>query len=186
MVRALVEQLPFLQKWAHGRLPQRARRRMETGDLVQETLVRVLQQLGELDSSDPQKLQNYLTSAIRNRVKDEVHRASLGEVTNGALDDRENSSHSALDELIESEDSRRYRSALLALPEAERNLLVARIDLGFRYEDLASALGYPSPGAARMAARRATLRLAREMGMREKTGGAVESVGAIGVSRIPE
>lgn len=27
---------------------------------------------------------------------------------------------------------------------------------------------------------------AREMGMREKTGGAVESVGAIGVSRIPE
>lgn len=44
---------------------------METGDLVQETLVRVLRRLGELDSSDPQKLQNYLTSAIRNRVKDE-------------------------------------------------------------------------------------------------------------------
>jgi hypothetical protein len=56
--------LPFLQKWAHGRLPQGA---STHGDLVQEK-GRVLQQLGELDL-DPQKLQNYLTPAIRNRVR---------------------------------------------------------------------------------------------------------------------
>ncbi|MEO8277638.1 MAG: hypothetical protein ABI639_15605 [Thermoanaerobaculia bacterium] len=109
-------------------------------------------------------MRNYLLSAIRNRVKDEVRRASKGEVRNGARADQVDPGSSPLDEVIETEEALRYRAALLSLTEADRDLLVARVELGFRYEDLARVLGHPSAAAAREAARRAGLRLARAMG----------------------
>jgi DNA-directed RNA polymerase specialized sigma24 family protein len=40
--------------------------------------------------------------------------------------------------------------------------------MGYSYEDLAEALGRPSAEAARKAAQRALVRLAREMGLRGK------------------
>lgn len=162
--RAILSLLPFVERWAHGRLPQRARRRMETGDLVQETLVSVLRQLGELDTADPEKLRNYLLLAIRNRVRDEIRRAERGEVRNGAVADGPDSAPSPLDDTIESEERRQYRAALVKLPESDRDLLIGRIELGLPFEELAAATGHSSAAAARMATKRASLRLARELG----------------------
>lgn len=162
--RAIVSLLPFVERWAHGRLPQRARRRMETGDLVQETLVQVLRNLGELDTADPQKLRNYLIAAIRNRVRDEIRRAEMGEVRNGAVADGPDPHPSPLHETIEAEERRQYRAALVSLPESDRDLLTGRIELGLAYQELALATGLPSAAAARMATRRASLRLARALG----------------------
>jgi RNA polymerase sigma-70 factor (ECF subfamily) len=162
--RAVLALLPVVERFARGRLPQRARRRMETDDLVQETLVNVLRQLGELDTADPEKLRNYLLLAIRNRVRDEIRRAERGEIRNGAVADGPDSGPSPLDDTIESEERRQYRAALLNLPEAERDLIIGRIELGLPFEELALATGHPSAAAARMATRRASLRLARELG----------------------
>jgi RNA polymerase sigma-70 factor (ECF subfamily) len=162
--RAILALLPFVERWAHGRLPQRARRRMETGDLVQETLVHVLRNLGELDTADPQRLRNYLIAAIRNQVRDEIRRAELGEVRNGALADGPDPDPGPLHRTIESEERRQFRAALVGLPEADRDLLVGRIELGLPYEELALATGLPSAAAARMATKRASLRLARLLG----------------------
>lgn len=162
--RAILSLLPFVERFARGRLPQRARRRMETDDLVQETLLNVLRQLGELDTADPEKLRNYLLLAIRNRVRDEIRRAERGEVRNGAVAEGPDSAPSPLDETIESEERRQYRAALLNLPEAERDLIIGRIELGLPFEELALATGHPTAAAARMATRRASLRLARLLG----------------------
>lgn len=166
--RAILSLMPFVERWAHGRLPQRARRRMETGDLVQETLVSVLRQLGELDTADPEKLRNYLISAIRNRVRDEIRRADLGEVRNGAVAEGPDPAPSPLDVTIESQERRQYRVALVSLAEADRDLLAGRIELGLPYEQLALATGLPSAAAARMATKRASLRLAQAMGRVQK------------------
>ncbi len=162
--RALLSLLPFVERWAHGRLPQRARRRMETGDLVQETLVNVLRQLGELDTADPKRLRSYLIRAIRNQISDEILRAGQGEIRNGAVAAGADRGPSPLDDTIESEERRQYRTALLSLPEGDRDLLTGRIELGLRYEELALATGHPTAAAARMATKRASLRLARAMG----------------------
>jgi RNA polymerase sigma-70 factor (ECF subfamily) len=167
--RAILSLLPFVERWAHGRLPQRARRRMETGDLVQETLVHVLRNLGELDTADPQKLRNYLISAIRNRVRDEIRRAEMGEVRNGALADGPDPAPGPLDDSIELEERRQYRAALVSLPESDRDLLTGRIELGLPYRELALATGHPSAAAARMATKRASLRLARAIGRQQAT-----------------
>lgn len=162
--RALATLLPFFQRWTHGRLPRYARRRMDTGDLVQEAVVGVLRNLGELDTADPVALRRYLIVAIQNRICDEVRRANLGEVTNGVSPTAADSRPSPLDDAIEDENRRQYRRALLQLSDQDRALLVGRIDMCLSYEELAIATGRPSPDAARNATRRAALRLARLMG----------------------
>jgi RNA polymerase sigma-70 factor (ECF subfamily) len=50
------------------------------------------------------------------------------------------------------------------LQEDEREAVVARIELGLSYAEVARAVGKPSSDAARMMISRALVRLAREMG----------------------
>jgi RNA polymerase sigma-70 factor (ECF subfamily) len=57
----------------------------------------------------------------------------------------------------------RYENALTRLRPAEREAIIARVEMGYTYEELADALGKPSPEAARKAAERALVRLAEEM-----------------------
>jgi DNA-directed RNA polymerase specialized sigma24 family protein len=45
----------------------------------------------------------------------------------------------------------------------EREAIIARVEMGYSYEELAEALGRPTPEAARKAAHRALVRLAQEM-----------------------
>jgi RNA polymerase sigma-70 factor (ECF subfamily) len=57
----------------------------------------------------------------------------------------------------------RYDAALSKLNEQERDLIVARVEVGLTYEEIAQALGKPSWNAARMAIARALVRLAEEL-----------------------
>src|SRR5262245_50794864 len=68
--------LPRLQRWARGRLPRWARERLDTDDLVQETVTQVM---GRLESFEPRwkgALQAYFRQALVNRIRDEVRRAA--------------------------------------------------------------------------------------------------------------
>jgi RNA polymerase sigma-70 factor (ECF subfamily) len=49
------------------------------------------------------------------------------------------------------------------LSASDQEAIIGRIELGYDYGELAAALGKPSPAAARMAVRRALLRLAENM-----------------------
>lgn len=151
--------LQVLSRWAHRRLPQFARRRMDTGDLVQESLCRALRSIGELGLLEPQALRRYLMTCVNNLVRDEIRRASTGEVVNGVVEAA--GLASPLEDAIESEERRRYLVAIARLSEDDQVLLVGRLEMQMTYDDLARATGRPTPAAARTAARRAALRLAR-------------------------
>jgi RNA polymerase sigma-70 factor, ECF subfamily len=171
--RGAVEQLfvsllPFLQRWARGRLPPYARRRMDSSDLVQDAMVQALRRAGELDQLSAKSLRLYLQTCILNRIRDEIRRASRGEVRNGPLPATTDGRPDPLDDAIESEERRRYREALLRLANEDRVLLVGRIELGLSYDDLALVTRRPTAEATRAAARRAALRLARTMGGEER------------------
>jgi RNA polymerase sigma-70 factor (ECF subfamily) len=57
----------------------------------------------------------------------------------------------------------RYERALARLRPEEQEALIARVELGYTYTEMAEALGKPSAEAARKAAERALIRLAQEM-----------------------
>lgn len=165
VVRMLEAILPGILAWAHGKLPQRARRRFETGDLVQEAAVGALEHLPAETLERPSALRGYLKQSILNRIIDEMRRADRVEVSGaGAGRDRLDPTPSALERAIESEDRQSFRRALAALDEDQRLLVVGRVDLELSYRQLALATGRPNADAARVATRRAVFRLAREVG----------------------
>lgn len=59
----------------------------------------------------------------------------------------------------------RYDAALQRLRETDRELIVARVELGLDYGEIAGLLDKSSLPAARVAVSRALLRLASEMGV---------------------
>jgi RNA polymerase sigma factor (sigma-70 family) len=156
--------LPPLRRWARGRLPRWTRDLRDTDDLVQETLV---QTLGRIDAFEPRHegaLQAYLRQAVVNRVRDEVRRVSrrppAAELNN---EEQVDQGASPLDEAIGSEAAARYEAALQRLRPEEREVIVARVEMGNGYEQIAAMHGKPSADAARMAVARALVRLAEEM-----------------------
>jgi DNA-directed RNA polymerase specialized sigma24 family protein len=70
---------------------------------------------------------------------------------------------SPLEAAIGQEVVERYEAALASLTTAERDAIVARLELGLTHEEIAQALGKPSADAARMAVARAMVQLARVM-----------------------
>jgi RNA polymerase sigma-70 factor, ECF subfamily len=155
--------LPRLRRWATGRLPAWARERNDTDDLVQDTVIR---SLGKLEGFEPHHegaLQAYLRQAVLNRIRDLVRRAQRQPGIVPIDEDMTFEGESPLDEAIGAEARARYDAGLSALSAADQEAIIGRIEMGYDYGELAAALGKPSPAAARMAVRRALLRLAEEM-----------------------
>ncbi len=151
---------PTLERWARGRLPRWARARMDTKDLVQEAFLGLLPRLHQVEPKQRDVLRNYLRESIRNRIRDEVRRAGKVEVEVAEVPVVADTSTSPLEASIRDEEEARYREGLSRLAPGDRELVVGRIELGYSYEQLALATGKRSPGAARVAVRRALLRLA--------------------------
>lgn len=163
-VEALIErELPGLLRFAHRRLPAWARAVADTADVVQETLIGAVRNLDRFDSRRRGALGAYLRTAVVNRVRDHVRRASrrpFGEELGAELA----TADPGPDELLaDSEFRARYQTALEALGPQEQQAVVARIELGYSYDQIALALGKPSPDAARMTVARALARLAQSM-----------------------
>jgi RNA polymerase sigma-70 factor (ECF subfamily) len=161
--RLIARHLPPLRRWAHGRLPRWARDMTDTDDLVQDTLVKTFQRLGDFEHRGVGALQAYLRQAIVNRVRDELRKKGRRpDATN--LDGREvDPGVSPLEAAIGRETVTRYERALSTLSAEEREAIIGRVEMGYSYEELADALGKPTSEAARKAARRALVRLAQEM-----------------------
>ena len=152
-----------LQRWASGRLPKWARDLADTDDLVQEALLQTFKKIEDFEPRRVGALQAYLRQAVLNRVRDELRRkARRPDVTD--LDGVEDiAARSPLEEAIGCQAIEDYEEALGRLRPEEREAIIARIEIGYTYDELAEALGKPSAEAARKAARRALLRLAEEM-----------------------
>lgn len=161
--RLCARYLPRLKRWAHRRLPAWARGPLETDDLVQESLLRTLAHLGEFEPRHEAALQAYVRQALLNRIRDEVRRAGRRLAAVELDSEQPDPSPSPLEQTIGRDAVERYEAALARLKEEDRAAIVAKLELGGSYQELAASLGKPSADAARMAVSRALVRLAEEM-----------------------
>lgn len=156
--------LPRLERWATGRLPRFARSLLDTSDLVQETLIRVLEGLDRIEVRGQGGFQAYVRQAVLNRIRDQVRWAARRRGSEEASEQLTDPSPSPLEHAIGADVLARYERAMATLAEEERELLHLRIELAFDYQEIATMTGRPSRDAVRMAVQRALGRLAQAMG----------------------
>jgi RNA polymerase sigma-70 factor (ECF subfamily) len=154
---------PMLTRWARGRLPQGVRDLSDTEDLVQETIIGALRHLDRFELRGEGALHAYLRRAMLNRIRDELRRHGRRGAAETLDEQLVCAEDSPLDHVIGREALERYEAALAQLNAGEREAIIARIELGQTFAEVAGALGKPSAEAARMAVNRALARLARLM-----------------------
>jgi RNA polymerase sigma factor (sigma-70 family) len=155
--------VPALRRWASGRLPQWARDLAETEDLVQETVFRCLKRLPDFEHRHEGALQAYLRQAVMNRIRDECRRAARNPAFGEFDENAPYEGMSPLEAAIGVEAVARYEATLERLRPIEREAIVARIEMGYSYAEVAVMLGKPSAEAARQIVTRALMRLAEGM-----------------------
>jgi RNA polymerase sigma-70 factor, ECF subfamily len=155
--------LPRLQRWAHGRLPVSAREAGDTLDLVQNTLIRVLQNLPTFVPRHAGSFPAYVHLALRNQLLDMIRRANRRPAYDQLDADKSDHAPSPLDVAIGQETRERYEAACARLTPKQQVLIVLHIEMGYAHQEVADELGLPTAAAAAMAVRRALVRLAEEM-----------------------
>ena len=155
---------PPLRRWASGRLPRWARDLADTPDLVQESLLQTFKNINGFDCRGEGALQAYLRQAVMNRIRDELRKAKTRPASSELGVDVPDEAPSPLEAAIGAEAVERYEGALARLRQEDRELIIARVELGLTYSEIAAAAAKPTPNAARMAVVRALLQLAEEMG----------------------
>jgi RNA polymerase sigma factor (sigma-70 family) len=159
-VEALLQRsLPQLRRWAHGKLPPAARSKLDTGDLVQETVLHLLRRLDTFEPRHVGAMQAYLRQSVMNLIRDEVRRIGRHPAPSELPPDMPSDLRSPYEEAVRVEDVYRYHVALGKLPSRDRELVVARIEAQWTYDEISNRFGMPSSDAARMAVTRALKRL---------------------------
>lgn len=161
--RLFARHLPPLQRWASGRLPKWARDLADTDDLVQDTLLQTFKRIGDFEPRRVGALQAYLRQAVVNRLRDELRRKGRQPESTDLDGLAIDAGLSPLEEAIGREAVEHYEQALQQLRPDEREAIILRVEMGYSYDEMADALGKPTPDAARKAAQRALVRLAEEM-----------------------
>ena len=157
--------LPPVRRWAHGRLPRRARGAADTEDVVQDVFLRTLRRIRRFQHRTVGGLQAYLRRAVINRVRDLVRTS----IRHGVAVDAEAAPMrdwrpSPLEAAIMKQQLDRFLEALARLRPADRQVIVWRIELGYTADEIALKLG-KSKGAAGMTVSRALARLAAELNL---------------------
>jgi RNA polymerase sigma factor (sigma-70 family) len=146
------------------RLPPAHRDLSDTDDLVQNTLVKVVRNLDGFSAESGAGLQHYLRTALRNAIRDEIKKSGRRPAFEPLDWLLPSDRPSPLHEVETRERLARYEKALARLDADERDAVIARLELGFTHEELASSLGKATPDAARKLCRKAIARLLTLMG----------------------
>ena len=156
--------LPRLRRWAHGRLPLSARDHLDTEDIVQDTLMQSVRRLGNFSPRHDHAFSAYVCEALRNRLRDAVRRAAARPVAQELPPDAPAMDPTPLERAVGRQALERYETALRQLRDADRELVVARVELGLDYGEIADLTGKSSLASTRVAVSRALVRLAAAMG----------------------
>ena len=163
-VEALLERcLPSLKRWAHGRLPPAVRGSLDTGDLVQETVLHVLKRLDQFEPRHVGAMQAYLRMSVINRIRDEVRRITRHPAPVELAEEPASELTSPLEDAIQVEAYERYREALSTLSARDREVIVARVEAQWTAQEIAQRFGMRTVDAARMAVSRALRRLSTRL-----------------------
>jgi RNA polymerase sigma-70 factor (ECF subfamily) len=152
-----------LRRWARGRLPPFARAGADTGDVVQDVVVRALAGIKRFEYRTVDALQLFLRESVRNRIRDEIRRVMRRGVTEELAPDLAADTQSPLEQLILQEGSERYLEALRKLRPGDRIAIIYRLEHRYPYEEIARRMDKVSTDAARVAVSRALKRLAAEL-----------------------
>lgn len=140
---------PRLSAFLHARLPPAGRALTDTSDALQEIRLKVWQALPKFEPRGIGSFWWFLRQVARNRVTDEWRTAATPQ---GAA--------------ISAEEQELFEEALASVPDPARRAVVLRLELGLDYGGIARDIGYPSPDAARVAIRRALVKVATEIAAR--------------------
>ena len=156
--------LPILRKWARGRLPPQARDLAETDDMVQVTLIRALNRIDDFNPRHEGAFLAYLRRILLNNIRAEVRRVSRMPQRESSEDLNLPSEQLSLVEAIAGEQlMARYEEALTELTEAQREAVMLRVEFGFSYPEIASAMNISTANAARMTVCRGLEKLAERL-----------------------
>ena len=149
---------PLLLKWAHGRIPYSERSLLETTDIVQETIMKGMQQIGKFKSIGAGAFLAYLRRIFINCINESVKKPMRRIDIDDFLNQRTHfSTEVDLNEFI------LYENALKKLSEAEQDAIILRIEFGFTYAEIAREMDKASEDAARMFVSRALTKLAKHL-----------------------
>jgi RNA polymerase sigma-70 factor, ECF subfamily len=158
--------LPRLRRWAQGRLPTWARDLTDTQDIVQDTLLATFKRIDTFEYRGEGALQGYLQRGVINRVREQIRRRSR-RPEEGLTDvDHVDLSPSPLQRTIGKQAFDRYDRALATLRPEDREGIIARVEMGMTYDEIAVLQEKPSSDAARKSVRRALAKLIEVMSVR--------------------
>ena len=161
---------PELRRFARGRLPRWARDIADTTDLVQDTLLQTFKQLGRFQDRGDGAFRAYLRQAVLNRIHDGMRRAFRRPVSVALSARVPDLRRSPLEAAIGQERVEQYEAALARLGDRDRALVIARVEMGLSYPEIAASMRRrPSANGARMAVVRALLRLTEELAYVRRT-----------------
>jgi RNA polymerase sigma-70 factor (ECF subfamily) len=155
--------LPGLRRWASGRLPARARGMVDTDDLVQISLVRAFGRIEEFQPRGRGAFLAYLRQILLNCVREEIRRSTRRPGGEPISEDLAGDRPSPTDQLVSQDTLDSYQAGLSQLSEEQQMAVILRVEFGFSHQEIASALGRPTPDAARMLVARSLARLAEVM-----------------------
>lgn len=157
--------LPILTKWAHGRLPHYARDLSETDDLVQVSLLKALDKLDTFTPMREGSFLAYLRKILLNNIRSEIRRYTRNPNRANAQTniDTIDESATALESAVGVEIIEKYETALANISEQSREAVILRVEFGFTYPEVATAMNCNSANAARMIVTRALQSLAEQM-----------------------
>ncbi len=116
--------LPSLHRWAHGRIPRWARNSVDTADVVQETVLQTIRNLGSFEPQREGALLGYLRRSLLNRIRDRFRYAARHPAPSELTDTSADVGASPLELAINEEDRRRYEQALTQLMPSDREAIV--------------------------------------------------------------
>jgi len=161
--RLIARYLPVLRRWAHGRMPAKARGLADTDDLVQITLLRVLKQLDRFEPRHEGAFLAYLRRILINAMRNEIARAATRGQQEEIGEGMAAAGPSPLESVLGRDMLDRYEAAFALLGEEQQEAVLMRVELGLSYEQIAEAMGKNSANTARMVVSRALARLAETM-----------------------
>ena len=149
-------------------MPPAARGALQTLDLVNDTLIRVLEGLPSFKPRHEGAFQGYVRTVLWNRIRDiarQYQRAGAPHELDSQIPGHD---FSPLDLAIGQETFERYETALNRLRPEEKDLIIARIEMGLPHIEIGAMFGKPSVAAVHMALSRALVKLAEEMAHERK------------------
>lgn len=156
-------ELPPLRRWARSRVPKTLWPRADVDDLVQLTFIRALRRYCDFEMRTSAEFQHYLRRILLNLTRDEVRSAKRAPESIELGDIAWHRAPSSLDVLLGQEATRRFHLAVDTLPQRSRTALLARLERGLPYDDIAVLIAAPGASAARAVVARSVQRVANSM-----------------------